>query len=196
MVDAVANTPAAPARGPRVWWRGLPRSLRRALVGATLLAVVAVGALAARWLSAENAERAADLAFVRAETRGDVEAMLNGISGCRADEKCVARVHDLAGNARLHQTGAVKLLQVESETAHSLFGATGKTRLAWTTLDGKPVVQCVVVKRTGNPLTGIDVELLSVSAPIANTGKCHPETEIERLEREATEAELGHELGQ
>lgn len=188
------STPPATERGPRAWWRGLSRSLRRTLIGGTLLAVVVVGVLLARWLSAENAERAADLAFVRAETRGDVEAMLNGISGCRADQKCVAQVHDLAGNARFHRTGAVKLLQVESDTAHSLFGATGKTRLAWTTLGGKPVVQCVVVKRTGNPLTGIDVELLSVSAPIANTGKCHRETEIERLEREATEAELGHKL--
>jgi hypothetical protein len=195
MADAALST-SSPERGPRAWWRGLSRSLRRALVGVTLLVVVVVGALAARWLSAENAERAAELAFVRAETRGDLEAMLDGISGCRADQKCVAQVHELAGNARLHQTGAVKLLQVESETAHSLFGATGKTRLAWTTLDGKPIVQCVVVERTGNPLTGIDVKLLSVGAPIANTGKCHPETEIERLEREATEAELGHKLGQ
>jgi hypothetical protein len=195
MPGVAASTPVT-ERGPRAWWRGLSRSLRRTLIGTTLLVVVVIGALAARWLSAENSERAAALAFVRAETRGDVEAMLGGISGCRTDRKCVAQVHHLAGNARLHQSGAVKLLQVESETAHSLFGATGKTRLAWTTLDGKPVVQCVVVKRTGNPLTGIDVELLSVSAPIKNTGKCHPETEIERLEREATEAELGHKLGQ
>ncbi|HUA73503.1 MAG TPA: hypothetical protein VL988_01975 [Solirubrobacteraceae bacterium] len=194
-MSGAAASPPATARGPRVWWRGLPRSLRRTLIGVTLLVVVVVGVLLARWLSAENAERAADLAFVRAETRGEVGAMLGRISGCRADAACVAHVHDLAGNARLRRDGNVKLLQIESETAHSLFGATGKTRLAWTTLGGKPVVQCVVVKRSGNPLTGIDVELLSVSAPIANTGKCHPETEIERLEREATEAELGHKLG-
>jgi hypothetical protein len=188
----MSTPPATPVRGPRVWWRSLPRRLRISLVAGALLLFVVIGALLARYLSAENAERAADLALVRAEARGDVGAMLDRLSGCRADAKCVAHVRELARDPRVRRAGDVKVLQIESKTASSLFGATGKTRLAWTVLGGTPVVQCLVVRRSGNPLTGIDVELLSISSPIANDGKCHPPTEIERFEEEATEVELGH----
>lgn len=187
-----AASTSAPARGPRVWWRGLPRSLRRALVGVVLLVLLVVGGLLARYLSAENAERAADLALVRAEARGDVAAMLDHLSGCRADAKCLAQVRSIASDGRVRQAGAIKVLQVESATASSLFGATGETRFAWTVLGGKPVVQCIVVHRTGNPLTGIDVQLLSISAPISSEGTCSAPSEAERFEEEASEAERGH----
>jgi hypothetical protein len=68
--------------------------------------------------------------------------------------------------------GAVKVLSLKSSTAYSLTGATGKTRLAWTVIGRLPVVQCVEVRRTGNPLVGIKVALLSLSAPISNEGDC------------------------
>jgi hypothetical protein len=35
-----------------------------------------------------------------------------------------------------------------------------------------PVVQCIGVRRTGNPLSGIEVALVSLSAPIPNEGDC------------------------
>ncbi len=187
----MSTHPATPAaRGPRVWWRGLSRRTRTTVLAICALVVLVVGGLLARYLSAENAERDAALALVRAEARGDVGAMLDRLSGCRAEAKCVAQVRALASDARVRHAGEVKLLQVESKTAGSLFGATGKARVAWTVLGGKPVVQCVVVRRSGNPLTGIGVELLSIGSPIDNEGKCNPPTEIERLEEEATEAEL------
>ena len=66
----------------------------------------------------------------------------------------------------------MKILQLESTTAYSLSGATGKTRLAWTVIGTLPVVQCVDVRRTGNFLTGIHVQLLGLSAPIDNEGIC------------------------
>lgn len=182
---------APPARSPRAWWRGLSRKLRISLIAGALLLFLVVGGLLARYLSAENAERDADLALVRAEARGDVGAMLDRLSGCRADATCVAQVRALASDPRVRRSGEVKVLQIESKTASSLFGATGKTRLAWTVLGGKPVVQCLVVQRRGNPLTGIDVELLSVSAPIDSEGKCSKPSEVERLEEEANEAEQG-----
>ncbi|HEX8714461.1 MAG TPA: hypothetical protein VF706_02745, partial [Solirubrobacteraceae bacterium] len=68
MAGAAAST-SAPARGPRVWWRGLPRSLRRALLGGTLLVVLVVSGLLARFLSVENVERDDDLALVQAQAR-------------------------------------------------------------------------------------------------------------------------------
>ena len=78
-----------------------------------------------------------------------------------------------ASNPRLRRSGAVKILQLESPTAYSLSGATGKTRVAWTVIGTLPVVQCVEVRRTGNFLSGIHVQLLGLSAPIAGEGKCH-----------------------
>jgi hypothetical protein len=187
-VQAASSRP--PTRGPRVWWRGLPLALRIGLVAGTLLLFLAVSGLLARYLSAENLEREDALALVRAEARGDVGAMLERLSGCRARASCVARVRAVASNPRVRRAGAVKLLQVESKTAGALFGAHGKTRVAWTVLGGLPVVQCLDVRRTGNPLTGIDVQLLGLSAPISNEGKCSKPSEIERDEEEVA-AEAG-----
>ncbi len=142
------------------------------MVGASLLVVLVVGGLLARYLSAENAERTADLALVRAEARGNAEAMLARLSGCRAQAKCVVHVRSLASDPRVRRSGEVKVLQVESKTASALFGASGETRIAWTVLGGSPVVQCIDVRRSGNVLSGIDVRLLSISAPIANEADC------------------------
>ena len=66
----------------------------------------------------------------------------------------------------------MKILSLKSPTAYSLTGATGRTRLAWTVIGTLPVVQCVDVRRTGNALTGIQIELLALSAPIPNAGDC------------------------
>lgn len=154
--------------------------------------VLAVGALLARFLSVENAERDAALALVQAEARGDVAGMLAQLSGCRASPSCVASVKADAGDPRVHRTGAVKILQLESPTAYSLSAATGSTRLAWTVIGTLPVVQCVEVRRTGSFLTGIHVHLVGLSAPIAGEGRCTKESTIEAEEEEATQVEEGH----
>jgi hypothetical protein len=103
----------------------------------------------------------------------------------------VATIRADAANPRLRRDGAVKILQLESHTAYALFGATGKTRLAWTVIGTEPVVQCVEVKRTGNFLSGIHVHLLSLSTPISGEGKCTKETTEEQEEEEATRVEEG-----
>jgi hypothetical protein len=53
----------------------------------------------------------------------------------------------------------------------------------------RAVVQCVKVRRSGNFLTGINVTVQALSAPIANEGVCGKQTQIEREEEEATEVE-------
>ncbi len=182
-------TPAAGASGPREWWLGLSlrqRRVLRALFAVGIILVVVVGGVLARFLSVENAERDADLALVQAEARGDFAAMLDQLSGCRASKTCVASVKANAGNPRLHRAGAVKILQLASPTAYSLFGATGKTRLAWTVIGTLPVVQCVEVRRTGNFLAGIHVQLIGLSAPIGNEGTCSKRTRSEIEEEEAS----------
>lgn len=185
----VAVRDPEPVRGPRAWWQARSRRWRTAVLSVSALALVLIGGVLARYLSAENLERADDLALVQAQARGDVEGMLARLSGCRTSPTCVAALKANASNPRLRRSGAVKVLQLESPTANAVFGATGKTRLAWTVIGKLPVVQCIDVRRTGNFLTGIHVQLLALSAPIDNEAKCTPPTEIEKDEEAATEAE-------
>jgi hypothetical protein len=193
-LSAPTATPAPAAPGPRAWWHALAprtrRRLKRALGVATVVVLV-VGVVLARFLSVENTERDADLAVVQAQARGDAAAMLDQISGCRASRACVAAVRANVANPRLRRAGAVKILSLESATAYSLTGSTGKTRLAWTVLGTLPVVQCVEVRRTGNFLTGISVHVIGVSTPIANEGRCTKATEQETIEEQEAKSLSG-----
>jgi hypothetical protein len=65
----------------------------------------------------------------------------------------------------------VQILTYTPSTRLALTRKGGMGRVAWRAGDGLPVVQCVRVRRDG-PLTGSDVELLSISAPIASDGGC------------------------
>jgi len=184
-------TPAAGARGPREWWRGLPprrRRVLRTLLAVATAVVLVVGVLLARFLTVENAERADDLALVQAEARGDLAGMLDRLSGCRASRSCLAAARADASDPRVRRTGAVKILQLESPTAYSLSGATGSTRLAWTVIGTLPVVQCVDVRRTGDFLSGIHVQLTGIGAPIAGEGRCTKASAIEREEEAEAKA--------
>jgi hypothetical protein len=138
------------------------------LVGAVLLFVV--GGLLARFLSTENVERDDILAVLQAQARGDGNGVLALLDGCRERASCAATVR--ASAAKLQRPGAVKILSITSPIAGSLTGATGMTRVAWTVIGRLPVVQCVRVRRSGSFVSGIDVALLSLSAPIPNEGDC------------------------
>jgi hypothetical protein len=137
--------------------------------GAAVLLLV-LGALLARYLSTENAERDDILAVLRAQARGDASRELALLDGCRARPSCVATVR--ASALGLRRPGAVKILSIKSPTAGSLTDATGTARVAWTVIGRLPVVQCVVVHRGGDALQGLRVSLLSLSAPIGNEADC------------------------
>jgi hypothetical protein len=159
------------------------------LFAISLVLVLLVGGVLARFLSAENAERADDLALIQAEVQSNTAAMLDQLSGCRQSATCVASVDANTSNPRLRRAGAVKILQLESKTAYSLSAATGKTRIAWTVIGSLPVVQCVNVRRTGNILAGIHVHLIGLSAPIDNEGTCWKLSKHELEEEEDTAVE-------
>jgi hypothetical protein len=159
------------------------------LLGIGVIVVLIVSVALARFLSVENAERDDDVALLQAEAGGDVASMLDQLSGCRESRSCLALVKADAGNPRLRRDGSVKILRLDSKTAYSLSATTGETRVAWTVLGTLPVVQCVDVRRTGNFLSGIHVQLIGLSAPIANEGICTKRTAEEREEEEATAAE-------
>jgi len=145
---------------------------RRLLIALAVLLFLVVSGLLARFLSIENVERDADLALIQAQARGDYSGMLARLHGCSASPACAAQIRANVANPRLRRAGAVKILSLESPTAYSLTGATGRTRLAWTVIGTLPVVQCVTVRRSGNPISGIDVTLLALSPPIPNEGGC------------------------
>ncbi len=153
-----------------MWWRQIPPRRRVAIVLVSVVLLVAIGGLLARFLSTENTERDDILAVLQAQARGNGNGLIALLDGCREHPSCVANVK--ANASRLKRPGAVKILSITSPTADSLTGATGTTRVAWVVIGRLPIVQCVRVRRTGNFLKGIEVTLLSLSAPIANEGDC------------------------
>jgi hypothetical protein len=152
-----------------------------------VLLFLVISGLLARFFTVENVEREDEHALIEAETRGDAHGIIEKLHGCASSPACVARAR--ANASSLKRPGAIKIVSVKATNAGSLTGKTGTTRVAWTVLGRPPVVQCVKVRRTGNFLTGINVTMLSLSAPIPNEGVCGKRSAIEVEEEEATEVE-------
>jgi hypothetical protein len=145
-------------------------SRRWPLIVVAVLVFLAISLGLARWLSTEGVERDKVHTLLQAQARGDAAAMLDQLHGCN-DTACRATV---ARNARtLKRRGAVKIVSYESATSYALGSATGRTRVAWTSLEqGLVEVQCVTVRRSGSALAGRSVTLLRISAPIDRQGSC------------------------
>jgi beta-lactamase class A len=142
---------------------------RLVLLAAGALAFLAVALLLARYLTTENRERDAVYALLRDQARGDAAAMLARLDGCQA--RCRAEVE--ANARRLARPGQVKILAYQSSTSYALGAAEGPTRVAWTIVDRQlPVVQCVLVQRTGNVLAGRGINLRRLSVPIDRLASC------------------------
>jgi hypothetical protein len=145
-----------------------PIQLVLILLAVALFSLVSV--LLARFLQTENTERDDVLAVLAAQARGDATRMLAVLDGCSSHPSCAATAR--ADAARLRRAGPVKILSLSSHTAYSLTGSTGTTRVAWTVIGRLPVVQCLRVRRSGDFLSGMSVELLWISAPIPNEADC------------------------
>jgi hypothetical protein len=147
--------------------------VRRAYLVAIAAAVVlflVISALLARVLSANSAEQSAITALVKAEARGDMNAIKNDIVSCRATPACQRRASDNA--AALRHPGAVSIIQIQPSTSFSIAGTLGTARVAWNVGDSLPIVQCVRVRRTGNAISGLHVQLLEVSRRIKSDTAC------------------------
>jgi hypothetical protein len=140
------------------------------IVAVSVILFLLVSILLARYLLTENVERDDILHLLQAQAAGDAARELALLDGCRAQPTCAAAVR--ASAAKLERPGAVKILSIKSPTAGSLTDTTGTSRVAWTVIGRLPVVQCVVVRRTGDVLQGLHVSLLSLSAPIGNEANC------------------------
>src|SRR5258707_14701363 len=130
--------PAPPGRPKLPSWAAEPRAGRaggwsrrtrvRAAIALGVVLFLAISILLARFLQTENVERDADLALIAAQARGDVQGMLDNLSGCRSNPGCVAAVKANAANPRPVRKGSGEVLHPGSPTPHAAFGATGRTR--------------------------------------------------------------------
>jgi hypothetical protein len=66
----------------------------------------------------------------------------------------------------------VRILRIDDVANLSLGSRTDTARVAWKAGDRLPLVQCVEVRRAGNPVAGYDIEILSLSAPIGREADC------------------------
>jgi hypothetical protein len=134
------------------------------LVPAVLLFLLAALALA-RFLTQENRERDRIDQLLVHEARGDVRGVLGMLDAC--DAACQAKVRAFV--PRVSGPGEVKIARLDSGTSYSLGTAEGWSRVVWVRgVTGRPMVQCVRVRRKGSPLAERTISLLRVTAPLAD----------------------------
>jgi hypothetical protein len=139
------------------------------LIGFAAFLFLGFSALLARALTGAGDERARVLELLEAQAAGDAAGVLAELPGCRAEPACAEVTR--ARVAELRRAGQVEILNYTPSVQVALTRRTGVGRVAWRAGASQPVVQCVRVRRDG-PLTGADVELLSISAPIGNDEAC------------------------
>lgn len=147
---------------------GRPAKITALVFGAFVF--LGISLLLARAFVGSGSERAVVTDIVRAQARGDADAILRQLPLCRSEPACVRSIRERA--ERLARPGEVQILQYDPSVEVALTRRQGNGRVAWrTTARPQPVVQCVRVVRDG-PLTGARTDVLSISAPIEPTGSC------------------------
>jgi hypothetical protein len=147
-------------------------TLRHGLaIAVGVVAFLIVSFFVARWLTAENRERAEVTDLIQAQTGGDTHAMLSMLEGCSKVPKCRGLVEY---NARtLRRAGKVRILRIDSATAHAVLAKSGLTRVAWDTGGTSfPVVQCIEVARRGVPVLGGPIVLTEMGPQIQGDASC------------------------
>jgi hypothetical protein len=138
-------------------------------VGFAAFVFLGLSGLLARALTGAGTERSQVLELLEAQARGDVGAVLDELPACRAQPACAEVMRDRVQGLR--RPGEVEILTYSPSVQVALTTRTGLGRVAWRAGGSTPVVQCVRVRREG-PLTGADVELLAISAPIGGDESC------------------------
>ena len=134
-----------------------------------LFLFLGISFLLARALTGEGAERSRVLDIVRAEARGDADAVLERLPACAREPACARVTRDRV--ASLERPGRVQILNYRPSVRVTMTRRSGTGRVAWRAGDSLPVVQCVKARREG-PLTGGGVELLAISKPIGLEASC------------------------
>jgi hypothetical protein len=146
------------------------RAGRIGILAAAAAAFVVLSFVIARVLTVGNAERDAVYRLVRAEAAGDQAAVVGLVRGCAGDPTCFERVRRTI--ARVQHPGTAKLLRFDGPGGIALAGRSGPARVAWKVGTALPVVQCVRLRTTGNPLGGYTVRIIRVDEPTALDEPC------------------------
>lgn len=146
------------------------RPARILLLALGVLAFLAVSVALARVLNANGAEQSAIVSLLRAQARGDADAMIAQLDGCAERPSCVADARATA--ARLRSSGRIVLVRLDASTSFSLGGHDGIARVVWKTPSRTTIVQCVGVHRGGDVIGGLTVELRALSRPIGHQAAC------------------------
>jgi hypothetical protein len=145
--------------------------LRRALVLVlSIVAFLAISAGLARIFSAGNDERDLTVGLIKAQARGDTPGVLARLPGCRASQACRTRM--TAQVASLRTLGKVKVLRVDMPSTFTLGSRTAQARIVWEAGRRLSTVQCVRLRRAGDPVSGFEVRALALSAPIGRESSC------------------------
>ena len=139
------------------------------VIGFAAFVFLGLSGLMARALTGAGTERSRVLELVEAQAAGDAAGVLAALPACRAQPACAEVVR--ARVEELERPGRVEILTYRPSVQVALTERTGVGRVAWRAGASPPVVQCVRVRRDG-PLTGADVELLAISAPIGGEEGC------------------------
>ena len=135
-----------------------------------LFVFLGISLLLARALVGTGGERSRVVDILRAQARGDAEAVLDQMPRCARDPVCARVTRERT--ARLARPGEVEILNYDPSTQAAFTDQEGPARVAWRTDEEEfPVVQCVVIRREG-PLTGGGVEAVSISNPIGLEASC------------------------
>jgi hypothetical protein len=139
------------------------------VVGFAAFVFLGLSGLMARALTGAGDERSRVVELLEAQAAGDAERALAVLPACRGEPACVQVMRDRV--AELRRPGDVEILTYDPSVRIALTSRTGVGRVAWRAGASAPVVQCVRVRREG-PVSGGDVELLSISAPIGREESC------------------------
>jgi hypothetical protein len=147
--------------------------VRRLYIVGIVVAVVlflAISAVLARVFSVDDAERSAITSLVQTEAKGNADGVIDRLDGCAQDAACRARA--VADAAVLKHSGSISILELNPSAGFSLTSTLGTARVAWNVGNSLPIVQCVRVRRAGNAISGLQVQLLSISRKLAGDATC------------------------
>jgi hypothetical protein len=146
---------------------------RPARIALITLAVVAFGVISVfvgRLLGASTAARDDVTEIIKLQARGDGIGVVKRIDGCGADPSCPARI--AAQVRRLRTRGRVRIVRIDDVANLTLGSRTDTARVVWKAGSRLPTVQCVRVRRAGNPIKGYDIDVLSLGPPIGREASC------------------------
>jgi hypothetical protein len=134
-----------------------------------LFIFLGISFLLARALTGVGAERSRVFDVLKAQARGDADAVLRQLPACSREPACARVTRQRV--AQLQRPGTVQILNYRPSVRVTMTRRSGTGRVAWRAGTSLPVVQCVKALRDG-PLTGGGVELLAISKPIRLDASC------------------------